>query len=341
MTQSLTVGVAGATGALGKEILAVLDRAPWRPDSVVALASARSEVPQVDFGEQSVSVDVLDEHELDGVDLLLLAVPPDVARAAAEKAIGAGVPVVDASGALSSDEDVPLVVPWVNPEALRELPPRMALSVPSPSGLLLASILGPLRRAGLEPEVTATVMVPASTSGRAGIDELSRQVTALFNSSNPPRKVFDPGLAFDLHGAVGEIQPDGWSTAERVAMDELRRLVGVEATVSVVRVPVFSGVSATVHLGLRTDVDAEGIGKLLEAGGVGVAKPGIRNLPRPRKVEGQMFAQVARIRRDPNGGGLTLWAAFDNLRGTAGAIVGSGAILLGDRVRQRRAKASP
>jgi aspartate-semialdehyde dehydrogenase len=119
-------------------------------------------------------------------------------------------------------------------------------------------------------------------------------------------------------------------------MDELRRLVGVEAAVQIVRVPVFSGVAATVHLATRADLDPEGLGKILEAGGVAVAKPGIRNLPRPRKVEGQMFAQVARIRRDPSGKGLSLWCAFDNLRGTAGAMVGAGAILLGDRVRGRK-----
>jgi aspartate-semialdehyde dehydrogenase len=325
-----TIGLAGATGALGKEILAVLDQAKWRPDRVIALASPRSEVPTVEYGPDSLQVDDLAGQNMEDLDALILAIPTEAAHEAGERAIGDGVAVVDCSGAFRDDADVPLVVPWVNPEALREPPARGVLSLPGPAALLLASALGPFWRAGLANRVTATVMLPASTEGRGGIDELSRQVVALFNNGNPPKKVFDPGLAFDVLPQVGDAAADGWTDLERVAMAETARLLGMDAdiAVTIVRVPVFSGISATIHLDGPADLPLDKLAQLLTEGGLGVAKAGPRNVPRPRKVEGQPFVQVGRMRRDPHGHGLHLWVALDNLRGTAAAAVGCAAILL-------------
>lgn len=323
------VGVAGATGALGKEVLAVLDKTSWRPERVVALASARSEVPSVDYGEESVPVDDLATVNLEDLDAIVLAVPGDVAREVGERAIGDGVAVVDCSGVFVDDGDVPLVVPWVNPEALAEPPLRGVLAIPQAPAILLASVLGPLRRAGLVGAVDATVLVPASAAGRAGIDELSRQVVALFNAGTPPRKVFEQGLAFDLLPSVGTPQPDGWTDEERRARRELEALLGsFEGAVTLVGVPVFSGTSATLHVRTERPVDPVGLGKILEAGGAQVPAGRPRTLPRPRRVEGHPFAQVGRIRLDPDGHGVHLWLSFDNLRGTAAVAVSAAAALV-------------
>lgn len=319
------VGVAGATGALGKEILSVLDKAPWRPKTVHAFASARTTSPSVEYGDQHLSVDDLDAADLGALNALFLAVPAEAARDVGERAIQEGVGViVDASGAFADDGDVPTVVPWVNPERLQELPTRGIVAIPHGPAILIASILGPLARAGLIGAVDVDVMLPASAFGRDGIDELSRQVVALFNAAAPPRKVFDQGLAFDLLPAVGELGADGVSAEERRAVAEVRRLLGdVDLTVNVVGTPVFSGVSA--HLRLAIDADPAKIAQVLADGGA-VVHAGARQIPRPRRVEGRPFTEVGRIRRDAHG--IALWASLDNLRGAAAVAVGACGALL-------------
>lgn len=327
------VGVAGATGAVGKELMAVLEAAPWRPAKVVPIASARSEVHEVRWGDGGLPVEEIERVDLTNLDALVMALPAEPARELGERAIGDGLVVVDVSGAFLDDEDVPLVVPWVNPEALRE-PRRGTVAIPDGATLLLASVLGPLWRAGLAGEVDATVLAPASVAGRAGVDELSRQVVALFNSAAPPRKVFEHGLAFDVLPAIDELRPDGWTARElAVATGVARVLDGLGApcrpTVTAVQVPVFSGLSATITITPSTPipgVDAL-VSRLAEGGVVMPKVAGVRGLPRPRKVEGHPFAHVGRVRLDAHGR-VHLWASIDNLRGVAAAAVGACGALL-------------
>jgi aspartate-semialdehyde dehydrogenase len=321
-----TIGVVGATGALGKEILAVLDKAPWRPERVLAYASPRSEIPTVDYGDDSIPVDDLEHANLEDLDALLIATPSDVAREIGERAIGDGVAVVDCTGVFAQDDDVPMVVPWVNPEALRDMPPRGVLAIPSAAALMIGSVLGPLRRAGLAGPTTATLLMPASDAGRAGIDELSRQVVALFNSATPPRKVFDQGLAFDLLPQLGDAGADGWTDREARTAHEVARMTGVSPTVTLVGVPVFSGISGTLIVE-TPDVPVDRVVQILIDGGVQVPKGGSRALPRPRKVEGHPFVHVGRVRRD-GAGRLHLWASVDNLRGSAAVAVGCAGALV-------------
>jgi len=333
MGSDVVVGVVGATGALGGEILAVLDKAPWRPDEVVALARASTSTGHVTYGEEQLVVDDAAHQVFDELDLVLLAVPASEARPVGERAVEAGVPLVDASGVFLADGDVPLVVPWVNPEALG-MAQRQVVAVPSLSGLLLGSLLGPLHRAGFGGRASATVLMPASSQGREGIDELSRQVVALFNSATPPRKVFPTGLAFDLLPQVGDTDASGWSQVERRAAAEAQVLSGWPTPVSVtsVGVPLFSGVGATVELVLDRSVPAEMVHKVLVDGGLRAAEdPGPRALPRPRKVEGHPFVHFGRLRQGEDGA-LHLWLAMDNLRAAATVMVAAGAALLGDRL---------
>ena len=132
----------------------------------------------------------------------------------AREALRAGVPVVDCTGFLGESDEAPYLVPWVNPEAMQRAVEQGAISVPGSASILLASALGPLMRAGIVGEIQSTLMYPASSSGRDGIEELSKQVVALFNAGTPPRRVFEHGLAFDLIPQMGPADDDGWSDIE-------------------------------------------------------------------------------------------------------------------------------
>lgn len=325
--QELVVGVAGATGALGKEILAVLDKAPWRPTRVVPLASSRSQVPFASWGDEQVAVDDLANADLEAMDLLFSALPDEPAAALLPRALDADLPVVDCSRARAADADVPCVIPWINPQHLEERPP--IVRIPSSPAILLACVLGPLARAGLTGDVDATVLVPASAWGRDGIDELSRQVTALFNSANPPRKVFPGGLAFDLAPVVGALAPDGWTDREREVAAEAAGVAAWEGDlrITLIGVPVFSGLSAQIRWTPSRQAPRELIDQILADGGV--RRPegeGARRVPRPRKLDGQPFPQFDRVRLDA-AGGVHLWAVSDNLRSAAAVAVSTGGVM--------------
>ncbi len=325
----LNVGVAGATGAVGKEIVEVLERAPWGPQAIVPLASPATTVPFVHYRGNPIAVDDLAHQALDELDLLLLAIPDGPARSFGGQALDDGVPTVDCSGAFEGDDDVPLVVPWINPERLADAVSSRAARLPCAGALLLASVLSPLRRAGLGGEVDAMVLLGASAWGRSGVEELSRQVVTLFNSGTPPRKVFKEGLAFDLLPATGPVDDGGDSDIERAIRTQTTTLAGVEPSrVSAIGVPVFSGVSAQITIRATRKAPAELITQILADGGLGTPEDeSTRSIPRPRSVEGEPFAQVGRIRVDPRGV-LTLWASMDNLRATATTAVALGGALI-------------
>ena len=329
------VGLAGATGALGKEILGMLDRAKWRPERVVAMASASTVTAFVQYGDESIPVEDAVHADVEDMDLVILAIPSEAARVIGERAVEAGIPVVDCSGVFVDDGDVPLEVPWVNPEALMQAN-RGVICVPIAAATLLACALGPLRRAGLEGPVDATILLPASSSGRGGIDELSKQVVTLFNSGTPPRKVFRDGLAFDLIPQSGAAGEDGWTQFERTTAAQARLVSGwsEDVRVSQVIVPVFSGISAEVRLHSRRIAPVELIRQILVDGGVRVeADDNPRTLPRPRRTEGQPFPFVGRLRQDDRGT-IYLWMAMDNLSGTASVVIASAGALL--RQSERR-----
>ncbi len=329
MGTDLRVGVVGATGALGAEIVSVLDAAPWRPDILVPLASPATTQSHIEYGGARIAVDDARDEALEGLDAVVLALPAPGARALGEAAAALGVPVVDCTGVFADDADVPLVVPWINPEALQDVP-RGILAVPDPAVLLLASALGPLRRAGVDGRASATVLLPASRFGRDGIQEMSRQVMALFNAATPPRKVFPGGLAFDLLPGVGELLPDGWTSDEQAVSERLGYLVDwpEPVDVTIVGVPVFSGISATLQLTPPRALQAGLAERVLTDGGVRFTDdPSLRAIPRPRRVEGQPFAYGARPRIGGDGHTLHLWLTMDNLRAVASVAVGCAAVL--------------
>ena len=322
------IGVAGATGALGGEVIKALESVPWELDELVPLARASSKTPFVTFRDSEIAVDALSDEDLGRLDLLVLALPGEAALEWGEKAVRAGTAVVDASGALHN-QAVPLGVPWVNPEALLQ-GQRGVVSMPSPEALLAATVLAPLHRAGLDGATEATFFVPASRFGRDAITELSGQVVALFNAGTPPRKVFADGLAFDLLPSAGGPVGEGLTPLEKRVQGELNALLGIEdAHVLTVGVPLFSGLSVELRIEPSKRPVPELVRQILVDAGIQVAGAETpRELPRPRRVEGNPFPFAGRIRVDDRGEVLRIWASMDNLRGSATVVAGLAGLLL-------------
>ena len=324
MRDDIVVGIFGATGALGCEILKQLNKVSWRPTKIVPFASAATAVQFVEYGEEQVAVEDSRYLDMGNLDLLIVATPLDVAKPVVSEAVRYGLPVVDCSGSLG--EEMGWLVPWINPESLEKSVDLRLISLPSAAALLVASLTGPLARGGITGVVDATVMLGASTWGQSGTAELSSQVISLFNSGTPPRKVFEDGLAFDLIPVVGDVAESGWTQREMAVSSQCKAMSGqpVVAT-TLVGVPLFTGIAASVTVSPNVMATVQDVTKLLTAGGSRLTEQS--SACRPRAIDGEPFAHFSRVRID-DFGRICLWASMDNLTTIATAAIASATALL-------------
>jgi aspartate-semialdehyde dehydrogenase len=317
-SEGLRIGVVGATGALGGEVLAVLDQSSLPVAELVPVATDHSLGEEIAF--QGVEYPVFTEPPRTGsLDLIFLCVPAGVALEYTREALKAEVPCIDASGALCG---VPEVMPRVAAFGPLESPEAQPLLVAPPGAALpLALALRPLAEAAGLRRVVGTVLLAASAAGRIGIESLYQESVALFNQDDfPEPRVFPRPLAFDCIPAVGEVGESGATEGEQASASVLARVLPVKDGVALthVHVPVFVGFGATAALETEqqlTPLEAAEI--LAKAPGVDLWRedPGGLTL---RAVAGREEVVVGRIRQDPGAPhGLQLWVAADPLRVSA------------------------
>jgi aspartate-semialdehyde dehydrogenase len=314
MTQGLRVVVIGASGALGSEVLAVLDERGFPVRELVAVAGERSIGAEIEF--RGDLIPVLGERPvLRGADLVFLCAPPSVSLDMAADALRAEAPVIDLSGALAATPEVPLLLAGTHQPAEHLNAPAIA-TPPGPALAWLRALL-PLDRAFRLRRVVATTLEAASRGGREGIESLSAETVALFNQSDPPEpQVFGRPVAFDCVPVLGRLEADGSTDHEAQLAALVRRLLGerVGIAVSCVQVPTFCGDGSSLAIETERGADpSEAIDRLRKAPGVEVESPD--GAPTTRSVAGTDRVRVGRVRRDPSStGGLLLWLAADTLR---------------------------
>jgi len=310
----LRVAVAGATGTLGTELLAMLDARRFPIAAIVALATERSGGESLEFQGEIYEVGT-EPGRLRGCDLVFLCAPPAASLDLVRLALRLEVPCIDLSGALAPQPAVPLLVADVAapPEMLRQ----PVIAAPASAALAWAPVLVPLGRAAGLRRVVGTVLTSVSREGRLGIEALSSETIALFNQQDLPEAPhFGRPVAFDLLPAVGEVEEDGSTAMESSLASDLRRLVGegVGIAVSSVRVPTFAGDAATLCLETETALDPREARELLaKAPGVELWDVDAEG-PNTRATAGRDVVLVGRLRRDPSSErGLLLWLAADTL----------------------------
>lgn len=310
----LRVAVAGATGTLGAELLAVLDARRFPVASIVPLATARSGGESLEFQSEIYEVGT-EASRMRGCDLAFLCVPPGASLDLLRVALELSVPCIDLSGALAGHSAVPLLVADVAapPEALGQ----PALATPASVALAWAPVLAPLARAAGLRRVVGTALTSVSGAGRLGIEALSSETIALFNQQDLPEPPhFGRPVAFDLLPAVGDVEEDGSTAAERALASDLRRLLGegVGVAVSSVRVPTFAGDAATLCVETERELGPrEAREALAKAPGVELWDVDAEG-PNTRAAAGRDAVLVGRLRRDPScERGLLLWLAADTL----------------------------
>lgn len=311
---SLRVAVAGATGTLGGELLAVLDARRFPVTELVALATEHSGGESLEFRGDVVEVGT-DPERLRGCDLAFLCAPAAASLDLVRRALQLSVPCIDLSGSVAGQPAVPLLVADVAapPEALRQ--PLVAC--PSTQALAWAPVLAALSRATPLRRVVATALTSVSGAGRLGIEALSSETIALFNQQElPDAPYFGRPVAFDCLPSVGEVEADGSTAAESALARDLHRLLGegVGIAVSSVRVPTFAGDAATLCVETGSPLDPrEARALLAKAPGVELWDVDAEG-PNTRAAAGRDVVLVGRLRRDPScEQGLLLWLAADTL----------------------------
>ncbi len=315
------VGVLGATGAVGSTILGVLAERDFPAREVVAFASERSAGREVDFGNGSIQCVVPGAETIKDIDILISSAGGSVSAEWAPRFVEAGAVVVDNTSYWRMHEDVPLVVPEVNPDAAEHH--KGIVANPNCTTAVMLTALAPIHRhAGIERLVVSTYQAVSGT-GQKAIEELraqSGQILAGEAVSEPA--VYPHRIGFNVMPQV-EVFKDGddYTTEERKVMAETRKIlgfgeeVGISATCA--RVPVVTGHSESINVQTRDDLSPEDCRRIIEEapGVIVVDDPSGGRYPMPVEAAGRDEVLVGRIRRDPSHERcLNLWIAGDNLR---------------------------
>jgi aspartate-semialdehyde dehydrogenase len=320
--------VVGATGAVGREMLRILDERAFPADEVVALATSRSEGVRLPFRGGEVTVRASSEDSFDGVELALFSAGAETSRALAPAAVRSGAVVVDNSSAFRMEPDVPLVVPEINPDALGSH--RGIVANPNCTTITAVMAAAPLHRsAGLRRMVVSSYQ-SVSGAGQRGVRELLEQVDKLRGQEEdlaravadalPSGEVFERTIAYNVIPRGGTFTEDGSTTEERKLVDESRKILGLpdlEVAATVVRVPVVVGHSVSLLAEFERQI-SPGEARLALADFPGVAvmdDPSTDLFPTPLDAAGRDEVLVGRVRRAGQRlDALQLFAVGDNLR---------------------------
>ena len=314
------VAVAGATGAVGREIIKTLAERGFPVDEIAALASARSVGQEISFGPKRVlSVRNLDTFDFAGWDLGLFSPGAAVSALHAPRAAAAGCVVIDNTSQFRMDHDVPLVVPEVNPQALARHTRRRIIANPNCSTIQMVMALKPLHDLFTARRVVVATYQAVSGAGKEGMDELFTQTKGSFVNDPPTTEQFTKPIAFNVIPHIDRFMDDGATKEEWKMAVETRKIMGGEIAViaTCVRVPVFIGHALAVVAEFEDAVDLQR------------ARDALRDAPgvvlhdhredggyvTPLDCAGEDATYVSRLRIDPTvPNGLAFWCVADNLR---------------------------
>jgi aspartate-semialdehyde dehydrogenase len=313
-----TVAVVGATGAVGTEMIEVLEERMFPVATLIPLASSRSAGGTVMFRGDAVAVHVLMKDSFAGVDLALFSAGTDISREFAPIAAKAGAIVIDNSAAWRMEPDVPLVVPEVNAHEIASH--KGIIANPNCSTIQMVVALKPLHDRARIRRIVVTTFQAVSGTGKEAMDELMTECQDLLSFKESTPKVYPYQIAFNCLPQIDEFLPSGYTKEEMKLLNETRKIMGdrsIQVTATTVRVPVYVGHSESVNIETEQKLSAnEARAILSEAPGVLLFDdPAHKVYPMPLDVAGKDEVYVGRVREDESiANGLNLWVVADNLR---------------------------
>ena len=316
--KEVVVAVAGATGAVGREMLKTLEQRDFPASRVIPLASSRSAGKKVEFKGGELVVQELKENSFEGVDIAIFSAGGGTSQKFAPHAQNAGCVVVDNSSAWRMDDRCPLVVPEVNAHALKKH--NGIIANPNCSTIQMVVALEPIHKAARIKRVVVSTYQAVSGTGQKGIEELEKQVRQLFNMQDPTVEVYPYQIAFNCLPHIDVFLDNDYTKEEMKMVHETVKIMedpGIRVTATTVRVPVFYGHSEAVNIETEKKLTAKEARVILsQAPGVKVLdNPSAKIYPLALDAAGEDEVFVGRIREDesiPNG--LNMWVVADNIR---------------------------
>ena len=312
------VAVVGATGAVGNEMIAVLEERNFPVEQLRLFASERSEGKTLEYNGKPVAVEVLTDKVFDGIDIALFSAGGDRSKEFAPAAAKAGCIVIDNSSAWRMDPEVPLVVPEVNPDDVDWN--KGIIANPNCSTIQMVVALKPIHDAAKIKRVVVTTFQSVSGTGKKAMDELLNQTKDILSFGDIKPEVYPHQIAFNCLPQIDVFQEDGYTKEEVKMIDETKKIMGddsINVTATTVRVPVFRGHSESINIETEYKIDAN------DARAAFAAADGILVYDAPEKSIYPMQTTcankdevyVGRIREDNTiENGLNIWIAADNLR---------------------------
>lgn len=312
------VAVAGATGAVGNEMVAVLEERNFPVRKLRLFASERSKGKTIEFRKKQVGVEVLGENVFRGIDIALFSAGAERSRHFAPLAARDGCVVVDNSSAWRMDPEVPLVVPEVNPRDLSWH--KGIIANPNCSTIQMVVVLKPIHDAARIKRVVVTTFQSVSGTGKKAMDELLHQTADILNFREARPVVYPHQIAFNCLPHIDKFTDDGYTKEEIKMVNETIKIMGddsIKVTATTVRVPVFKGHSESINIETEKKLSPNDARALLSAApGIIVYDVPEKNIyPLPTLAAGKDDVYVGRIRVDHTiENGINLWIAADNLR---------------------------
>jgi aspartate-semialdehyde dehydrogenase len=331
------VAVAGATGAVGREMIRTLEQRNFPVRKLKLLASERSKGLELEYKGERIQVEVLQRGCFDGVDIALFSCGGGRSLDFAPDAAASGAVVIDNSSAWRMDPDVPLVVPEVNPHAVADYKKKGIIANPNCSTIQMVVPLKPIHDYAKVRRVIVATYQATSGAGKKAMDELMDQTRAVINFKPVECGVFPHQIAFDCLPHIDVFQDNGYTKEEMKMFNETRKIMedeGILVSATTVRVPVFVGHSESVTVETEREITPDKAREVLSAfPGVVVQDDPSQNVyPLAIEAAGKDEVFVGRIRRDlAFEHGLSMWVVADNLRkGAALNAVQIGEVLIGE-----------
>ena len=313
------VAVVGATGNVGHEMLNILAEREFPASDVVALASRRSIGREVSYGDGTLKVADLEQHDFANTDLALFSAGSDVAREWAPRAAEKGCVVIDNSSCWRYDAAVPLIVPEVNANDVAGFAKKNIIANPNCSTAQLVVALKPLHDEAKIRRVVVSTYQSVSGAGKAAMDELFNQTKGIYVNDPPTAEQFTKQIAFNVIPHIDVFMEDGSTKEEWKMVAETKKILdrNIKLTATCVRVPVFVGHAEAVNIEFEDPLSVEDAHEILrEAPGVLVVdKHEDGGYVTPVECVGDYATFVSRVREDITvENGLSLWVVSDNLR---------------------------
>ncbi len=318
--KTYNVAVAGATGAVGNEMVAILEERNFPVKNLKLLASSRSVGKTISFKGTDIKVEELKEDSFKGVDIGLFSPGGAISMKFAPIAAASGCVVIDNTSAFRMEPDIPLVVPEVNEHAIAGYKNRGIISNPNCSTIQMVVVLKPLHDFAKIKRVVVSTYQAVSGTGKKAIYELEQQVLAIYNNKEIEKKVYPHQIAFNCLPHIDSFLENGYTKEEMKMVNETKKIMedqSIQVTATTVRVPVFYGHSESVNVEFESDITPEKARELLsKAPGVKVTDDPSKNIyPLAIYAAGKDDTFLGRIRRDESVKyGLNMWTVSDNIR---------------------------